>query len=145
MSTPSRVITMGQGMAHGQARMDDHAAALTAGRYDLLVEEFLYPLAVYLPQRPPMTATPQTVWGFFQAIHAALVAGGMTVLTARVAAEGLPQGGRAQVWTDWFGEGPGVTRSQVAQTVCYRRVDKAETRTELLEFTRLDLPMMAAA
>ncbi|MGQ0567717.1 MAG: hypothetical protein ACT4OK_21995 [Gemmobacter sp.] len=132
-------------MPGGQARMDYRAAALTAGRYDLLVEEYVYPLTVYLPGRPPMSATPQTVWGFFQAFHAGLVAAGMTVLTARVAAEGLPQGGRAQVWTDWFGEGPGVTRRQVAQTVCYRRLDGTADRTELLEFTRLDLPMMAAA
>ena len=136
---------MGKAMPNGQEKMDYRAAALTAGRYDILVEECLYPLTVYLPQRPPMTATPQTVWGLFQAFHAAMVAMGMTVLTARVAAEGLSQGGRAQVWTDWFGEGPGVTRSQVAQTVCYCRVDGAKTRTELLEFTRLDLPMMAAA
>jgi hypothetical protein len=132
-------------MSNGQAKMDYWAAALTAGRYDLLVEEYQYPLTVYLPQCPPMAATPQTVWGFFQAFHAAMVALGMTVLTARVVAEGLPQCGRVQTWTDWFGEGPGVARRQVAQTVCYRRLDNAENRTELLEFTRLDLPMMAAA
>ena len=136
---------MGKAMSNGQAKMDFRAAALTAGRYDRLVDEYLYPLTVYLPQCPPMSATPQTVWGFFQAFHAAMVAMGMTVLTASVAAEGLPQGGRAQTWTDWFGEGPGVTRRQVAQTVCYRRVGGTENRTELLEFTRLDLPMTAAA
>ena len=136
---------MGKSVSNGQAKMEYRAAALTAGRYDLLVEEYLYPLTIYLPQCPPMTATPQTVWGFFQAFHAAMVALGMTVLTARVAAEGLPQAGRAQTWTDWFGEGPGVARRQVAQTVCYRRVDGAESRTEMLVFTRLDLPMMAAA
>jgi hypothetical protein len=136
---------MGKAMSDGQAKMDYRAAAVTAGRYDLLVEEYLYPLTVYLPGQPPMSATPRTVWGFFQAFHAAMVAMGLTVLTARVAAEGLPQAGRTQTWTDWFGEGPGVARRQVAQTVCYRRIDGAEKRTELLEFTRLDLPMMAAA
>ena len=125
--------------------MDYRAAALTAGRYDILVEEYAYPLTIYWPNLPPTAATQQTVWGFFQAFHAALAAQGMTTLTARVAAEGLPQGGRKQIWTDWYGEGQGVARRQVAQTVCYLRVDRAETRTELLEFTRLDLPMMAAA
>ncbi len=132
-------------MTDAQARVDYRAASLTAGRYDLLVEEYLYPLAVYLPGRPPMAATPQTAWGFFQAFHAAMVAAGMTILTARVVAEGLPQGGRTQTWTDWFGEGPGVPRQQVAQTICYRRAEKDENRTELLEFTRLDLPMLSAA
>jgi hypothetical protein len=125
--------------------MDYRAAALTAGRYDLLVEEYVYPLTVYLPDRPPMAAAPPTVWGFFQTFHAALVAAGMTVLTARVAAEGLPRGGRSQVWTDWYGEGPGQARRLVAQTICYHRLNGSEKRTELLEFTRLDLPMMAAA
>ena len=138
-------MRVGLAMSNGQARMDDRAAALMAGRYDLLVKEYLYPLTVYLPQRPPMSATPQIVWGLFQAFHAAFVAGGMTVLTARVAAEGLPQGGRSQIWTDWFGEGPDLARRQVAQTVCYLRTEGAANRTELLEFTRLDLPLMAAA
>ena len=132
-------------MSGGQASMDYRAAALTAGRYDLMVEEYAYPLAVYLPHRAPLSATPQTVWGLFQAFHAAMVASGLTLLTARVAAEGLPQGGRVQIWTDWFGEGPGTARRQVAQTICYRCVDGAETRTEMLEFTRLDLAAMAAA
>ena len=132
-------------MPNAQAKMDYRAAALTAGRYDLLVDEYLFPLTVYFPKKPPMSATPQTIWGFFQAFHAAMVALGMTVLTAQVAAEGLPQGGRAQTWTDWFGEGPGVARRLVAQTVCYRRIEGVANRTELLEFTRLDLPMMAVA
>jgi hypothetical protein len=125
--------------------MDYRAAALSAGRYDILVEEYAYPLTIYLPHLPPAAASQQSVWGFFQAFHAALVAQGMTTLTARVAAEGLPQGGRKQIWTDWYGEGQGVQRRQVAQTVCYMRTDEAAARTELLEFTRLDLPMMAAA
>jgi hypothetical protein len=125
--------------------MDFRASALSAGRYDLLVAEYVYPLTVYLPGQAPMAATPQTVWGFFQAFHSAMVALGMTVLTARVAAQGLPQGGRVQTWTDWYGEGPSVARRRIAQTVCYRRAEGPEQRTELLEFTRLDLPMMAAA
>ena len=132
-------------MSNGQAIMDIRAAALSAGRYDTLVEEYAYPLTVFLPDQPPTTAMPQTVWGFFQAFHAAMIAQGMTVLTARVVAEGLPQGGRAQIWTDWFGEGRHVARRLVAQTICYRRVDTLAARTELLEFTRLDLPMLAAA
>lgn len=132
-------------MSNGQANMDFRAAALTAGRYDLMVEEYAYPLTVYLPKCAPISATPQTVWGFFQSFHSALVATGLTVLTARVVAEGLPQGGRVQIWTDWFGEGADTARRQVAQTICYRRVNGAGCLTEMLEFTRLDLPIMAPA
>lgn len=133
------------GMSEGQARMNHRAASLSAGRYDLLVEEYAYPLTIYMPHLPPTAATQQSVWGFFQAFHSAMVAQGMTILTASVAAEGLLQGGRKQIWTDWYGEGPGVGRRLVAQTVCYLRVDKDFARTEMLEFTQLDLPLLAAA
>lgn len=132
-------------MPSGKAHVDYLAAVLTAGRYDLLVEEYADPLTIYMPGQAPMVATRSNVWGFFQSFHSALVAGGMTQLSARVVADGLPQGGRALLWADWFGEGADQPRQRVAQTVCYRRIAGASSLTELPEFKRLDLPMLAAA
>ncbi|QYK42885.1 MAG: hypothetical protein KF887_07225 [Paracoccaceae bacterium] len=132
-------------MPCGQSKADYRAECLTAGHYDLLVAEYADPLTVYLPGEPPMIATPQTVRAFFRALRGGLELQGMTRMTGRVTAEGLPIRGRARLWTDWYGEAPGRAPELVAQTVCYRRVDGADDRTEMLEFTRLDLPMPAAA
>lgn len=132
-------------MANGQARADWRAQCLNTGRYDLLVSEYAFPLTVYLPGRPPLQASPQLVWGFYQSFHSALVAGGFDRLAARVTAEALPSGGRRRLWTDWTGVGPGRVPFLVAQTVCYSRISGGDDRTELLEFTRLDLPVLSVA
>lgn len=132
-------------MSQGQAQADWRAACLMSGRYDLLVEEYDFPLTVWLPGQPAMVATPRTAWGFFQAFHAALVAAGFARLSAQVVAEGLARAGRRRLWTDWWGAGAGQGRTLVAQTICYCRAAPNDQRTEMLEFTRLDLPALATA
>jgi hypothetical protein len=95
-----------------------------------------------------MATTPPTVWGFFQALHAALLARGLDRIQARVTAEDLPHGARRRVWTDWWGIAGDGSAVLVMQTVCYSREcpgGTGGTLTEMLEFTRLDLPMLAAA
>jgi hypothetical protein len=128
-----------------QGRADWHAACLSAGRYDLLVQQYAFPLTVFLPDQPPVAVSPRAAWGFFQSFHSAMIAAGLPRLTARVTAEDLPRGGRRRLWTDWFGDGPARPAVLVAQTVCYSRTAAGDRRTELLEFTRLDLEVPAAA
>lgn len=137
------VLAVPQAGAKGRA--DWRAACLTAGRYDLLVEDYAFPLTVFLPGQAPVVATPRSAWGFFQSFHSALVAAGHTRLAARVTAEDLPLGGRGRVWTDWWGEAPDRPAVLVAQTVCYARRGEGPELTEMIEFTRLDLPLLAAA
>ena len=132
-------------MPSGQAMADWRAECLNAGRYALLVAEYAFPLAVYLPGQPPLRATPRLVREFFQSFHVALASGGFDRLTARVTAEALPFGGRRRLWTDWIGAGRSRAPALVAQTVCYSRSTGGRCRTEMLEFTRLDLPVLAAA
>ncbi|MFN3971222.1 MAG: hypothetical protein ACK4L4_07610 [Gemmobacter sp.] len=132
-------------MTDGQRRADYRAACLTAGRYDLLAAEYVYPLAVYLPGAPAMLASAEETQDFFCGFHAALQRRGLTRLSARVTAEGLPLNGRARLWSDWYAEGPGQPPELVAQTICYRRAAGGDDRTEMLEFTLLDIALPRAA
>lgn len=128
-----------------QDRTAMRADALSAGRYDLLVEEYAYPLTVYVGREPQVVADKPGAWAFFQAFHAMLAASGISKVTARVVAEDLPRGGRSRVWCDWYGEGADGRRRRFASTVCYARETAGEPLTEMLEFTRLDLPKAVAA
>ncbi len=121
------------------------AEALSTGRYDLLVDEYAYPLTVYLHGLPQVLRDRGEAWAFFQELHGTLRALGYARVTARVAAQDLPRAGRVRLWCDWYGEAPGGAATRFASTVCYARTDAGEPKTELLEFTRLDLPQAAAA
>jgi hypothetical protein len=85
-----------------QVVADFRAAALSSGRYDLMSNEYTYPLTVYLNETPHVLDTAKQAWGFFQGFHAVLRSEGLDRMTAKIAAEGLPRGGRFRIWTDWF-------------------------------------------
>jgi hypothetical protein len=128
-----------------QVSAEARAAALSSGRYDLLVDHYLYPLTVYIKDMPRVFAQARDLWAFFQSVHASLRAEGFDRLAARVTAEDMPRGGRFRVWADWIAQGPGHKSKTVATTVCYCTVVSGGSATEMLEFTRLDLPLAAAA
>ncbi len=129
----------------GQAKADHHAALFSAGCYDALVAQYQFPLTVYMLGQPRGLANRQEALAFFQSFHAALNASGLTDLSARVVAIDLPIAPRRRTWTEWTASGPGRAPAQVATTVCYARMGGTGMVTEMLEFTRLDLPMFAAA
>jgi hypothetical protein len=126
-------------------RISDRADALSSGRYDLLVEEYTYPLTVFLLGAPRVLCSRDEAWAFFQSLHGTLNACGIHRVTAELVAEDLPRGGRVRLWTDWYGEGPKLPRRRFASTVCYARTVEGRQLTELLEFTRMTLPQAAAA
>jgi hypothetical protein len=128
-----------------QSRASARADALNAGRYDLLVEDYAFPLTIYVMGVPTVLRDRTEAWAFYQSFHSTLLACGIARLTARVVAEDLPRGGRCRFWTDWMGEGPNLALRRVASTICYARLGKSDMLTEMLEFTRLDLPLQVAA
>jgi hypothetical protein len=120
-----------------QVTADLLAAALSAGRYDLLVEDCTFPMTVFIEGRSRVFATERELWAFYQGIHSSLRAAGFQRVTARVTAEDLPRGGRYRVWTDWIGQGPGKIATTVAATICYCSHKTHLPVTEMVEFTRL--------
>lgn len=118
---------------------------MNAGRYDLLIEDYLFPLTIYFMGVPTVLRDRTKAWAFYQSFHSTLLACGISRLTARVVAEDLPRGGRCRFWTDWLGDGADLTPRRIASTICYAKLGDGEILIEMLEFTRLDLPLQVAA
>jgi hypothetical protein len=130
-STPRQVVA------------DFRAAALSSGRYDLMVSEYRYPLTVYLKGQPQVVPSPKDAWAFFQTFHSAMRSKGYDRMTARVTAEDLPRGDRFRIWTDWTAEGQSQ-RGIIASTICYCSVIAGNVVTDMIEFTKITLPLLAA-
>lgn len=128
-----------------QAKADFRAGALTAGRYDLLLPEYVDPLMLYLPGEPPQIAGGAQIEAFFRTFRSGLDRHGAARFAALVTAEDLPTRDRSRLWTDWFAEIQGQPRQLIARTVCYRRMTGGTTRTEMVEFTYLDTPFLTSA
>jgi hypothetical protein len=126
-----------------QVVADFRAAALSSGRYDLMVGEYRYPLTVYVDGALQIVPGPSDAWAFYQTFHSAMRSDGYDRMTARVTAEDLPRGGRFRVWTDWTAEGKGKS-GIIASTICYCSVIAGTVVTDMIEFTRLALPSLAA-
>lgn len=128
-----------------QAKADLRAAALSAGRFDLLLADYRFPLMLYLPDAPPRVLGPSQLVALYRAFHEGLATLRAGRIVARVTAEDLPRGGRSRLWVDWLAERPAEPPHLMARTICYRRLAEGETRTEMVEFTFLDLPAPAMA
>lgn len=127
-----------------QAIVDMRAAALTSARYDLMAEEYSYPLTIYLGGQAQVATSRAEVIRFYAAFHKAMQVEGFHVLTGRVMAEDLPRRGRFRLWTYWFASGPSRTREQIAATVCYCSTLSGGIATEMVEFSRLSLRLGSA-
>jgi hypothetical protein len=128
-----------------QAKADLRAAALSAGRFDLLLPDYAFPLMLYVPDAPPRSIGPQQLLTLYRAFHEGLAALRAGRIVARVTAEDLPRRGRSRLWVDWLAERPAEAPHLMARTVCYRREAGGQTRTEMVEFTFLDLPERVTA
>jgi hypothetical protein len=129
--------------ARRQEHADFCAAAMSSGRYDLIVDQYRYPFTIYLHGTPHILQSERDAWAFYQTFHAAMLSEGFQRLTARVTAEDLPRGERSRVWTDWISDNPQGPRV-LASTVNYCSVLDGHRRTDMIEFTQVALPMLAA-
>jgi hypothetical protein len=120
---------------------DLRAAALSSGRYDLMVSEYRFPLTIYVDQQPVVLHKPGDAWAFYQTFHSAMRSEGFERMTARVTAEDLPRAGRFRVWTDWMAEGR-CKSGIIASTICYCTVMAEGVFTDMIEFTQVAIPML---
>jgi hypothetical protein len=124
-----------------QVAADFRAAALSSGRYDLMVSEYRYPLTIYIDGIPNVIQRHNDMWGFYQTFHSSMRHQGFDRMTARVTAQDMPRAGRFRVWTDWKAEGKGKT-GIIASTICYCTVVGNRVMTDMIEFTKVALPML---
>ncbi|MCU0801691.1 MAG: hypothetical protein MUD11_07930 [Rhodobacteraceae bacterium] len=129
-------------MTTQQLTADFRAAALSNGRYDLMVGEYRYPLTVYLDGIPHLLQGVSDAWAFFQTMHTATLGEGYQRLTARVEREEAPKTGRFRVWVSWIAEGAERPTASVARTTLYCVDEGPRTAIEMIEFTELALPLL---
>jgi hypothetical protein len=127
-----------------QAVADFRADAISSGRYDLMALEYAYPLTIFIDGKARVADDPDTVQSFYADFHSAMKAEGYDRLTAKVTAEDMPRRGRFRIWTEWVAHGPMRASSSIAATVCYCSTVSGQVTTEMVEFSRLALTLLAA-
>lgn len=127
-----------------QSQAEFRAAQISLGRYDMIVGNYLFPLCVVYRRARSLTHTQRDLWAFFQSLHSSVVMRGYARLCANVTAHEIPHRSRFRVWTDWVGHRADGSTGLVAQTICYCRGSDAAHQIEMIEFTHLALPDIAA-
>lgn len=113
---------------------------LLAGRFDALLDNYAYPLPVFLPAERLLLSGPQEARLFFSLLRQALLRDGVVALRPEVRAVELPRSGRFRVWVDWH-ELPltgGAVRSSSA--VYFYRATPLGPRVEMVNYTQVSLP-----
>jgi hypothetical protein len=128
-------------MMSRQSVADYRATALSSGRYDLLALEYTYPLTIFIQGEMLVAAQPEDVIKFYAGFHTAMTEEGLNSLVGKVTAEDLPRNGRFRIWTNWSAVCQAGTLRQIAATVCYCRILSSVVVTEMVEFSRLTLPL----
>lgn len=104
--------------------------AFSNGRYDILLENFDYPLPIYINRSAAAAISRAETWSFLQALHGMIRARGFKTLAGRVVSVELPQRDRFRMWVDWFGFDAGRA-DLLFKTICYNVGSHAEHRTEM--------------
>ena len=123
-----------------QLQSSFHAEMISTGNYAALGKLYDYPLPMMIGGTYRVVRSEPEVWGFYQTLHAALLAAGSQRLTAIVTQEESAREGRFRVWTDWYGDGPLGQTGRIAETLCYYSGTGADPLVEMVEFLKLDLP-----
>lgn len=127
-----------------QSQAEFRAAQISLGHYEMIVGNYQFPLCVVYGPSRSLTHTQRDLWAFFQSLHSSVVMQGYSQLCANVTAHEIAHRSRFRVWTDWVGHRADGSTGLVAQTICYCRGSDAAHQIEMIEFTHLALPDIAA-
>ncbi|RYI35176.1 MAG: hypothetical protein EON48_01260 [Acetobacteraceae bacterium] len=113
---------------------------LLSGRFDEMVDHFLYPLPVFMQTSRLLITSPDHARMIFGHLRAALVERGVVMLRPSISAIDLPRAGRFRVWVDWQEIAFPAEASRNSQAVYYCRTTELGLRTEMLNYTHLSMP-----
>lgn len=125
--------------AHFRSRGD----LLVAGRIDAFLDNYVFPLPIFLPTERLLLSGPQEARVLFALMREALIRNRIVALRPEVRAVELPRAGRFRVWVTWH-EVPmqdGVPRSSSAIYFC--RVTSLGSRVEMVNYTQVSMPELA--
>jgi hypothetical protein len=123
-----------------QAHLRGRAEMLLSGQIDRMVEDYVFPLPVYLHTSRLVIQSADHARLIFSHLRDALVDRGVVALRPSIAAVDLPRDGRFRVWVDWHEIALPMDATRVSQAVYYCRQTDQGTRTEMVNYTHLSIP-----
>lgn len=112
---------------------------LLQGRIDDLLDAYLFPLPIFLPERRMLLLGPDHTRLVLALLHDQLVRTGIVAVRPELRAVELPRDGRYRLWADWHEiDASGETRSSSA--IYYCRTTALGPRIEMVNYTRLSMP-----
>ncbi len=113
---------------------------LLQGRIDELIDNYIFPLPVFLPEQRMLLTCRAQGRAVFSLLHASLKRTGVTTLQPQVQAVELPRSGRFRVWVDWQERVLPTAETRVSSAIYYFRVTRLGPGIEMVDYTRLSMP-----
>lgn len=113
---------------------------LLAGRIDELLQSYIFPLPVFLPEQRMLLTGPEEAVLVFAILRRSMLLGGVVALQPKIRAVELPRGGRYRLWVDWQELVMPSGEMRVSQAIYYCRATDLGPRVEMVNYTRLSMP-----
>jgi hypothetical protein len=113
---------------------------LLQGRIDELLDTYIFPLPVFMPEQRLLLTCPDQAQAVFTLLHAWLKRTGVVSVQPEVQAVELPRAGRFRVWVDWQERIMPSAETRVSSVIYYFRVTQLGPRIEMVNYTRLSMP-----
>lgn len=113
---------------------------LLAGRFDEMLDSYLFPLPVFLPAQRVLLPGPQAARAMLSILRRSLLQSGVVALRPQVRAVELPRAGRYRLWVDWQELVMPAAELRTSQAIYYCRATELGPRIEMVNYTRLAMP-----
>ena len=122
------------------AKLQNRGEWLLSGQLDPLVQDFSFPLPIYVGAKRIVLTSADQAMSFCEVIRTAFCDRGMVALRPKITALELPRGGRFRVWVDWDELALPVTGTRLTSAVYYMQAGPNGLRTEMIVYQGLSLP-----
>ncbi len=120
---------------------------LMQGRIDAVLENFVFPIPLYAGDTLQVFGAPCTFKEVLTMYHDASLNAGITKITPRILADGLPVNGYSNVWVEWDhldAQGTCLKTSQVHYVLRYDDAARSP-KIELIEYIEQAFPEVSAS
>ena len=105
-----------------------------------MVEDYIFPLPVFLQTSRLVIRSPDHARLIFSHLREALLERGVVALRPSISAVDLPRDGRFRVWVDWQEIAFPADGTRISQAVYYCRETDLGLQTEMVNYTHLSMP-----
>ncbi|MDZ4085480.1 MAG: hypothetical protein U1E69_01620 [Tabrizicola sp.] len=113
---------------------------LLQGRIDALLDSYIFPLPIFLPEQRMLLSGPEEARLVFSLLRHWLLRSGVASLHPQVQAVELPRAGRFRMWVDWNERLLPSGETRTCSAIYYCRATELGPRIEMVNYTRLSMP-----